>query len=456
MLGQPDKRGNVKSMDWLQACVLFLFCFPLFFQLSGSIFTAPDAVFDSQGSLLRIPLPISSVFCFIGIALFLRSGNSHFGTGYVFSFFMSMMLSVLVSTSQNKGGVELTKFIHLVQFVLPFFALVLGGLYLTPKSRYLHFEAIVLYVLAIIIPLEVTATIIGGNTLSAKLYFFSLYQHFQYLPVIFCGFYFLAATCFYEKGSLRNLVVLLAPCMGVYLAQSLSITALIFAIYGSVVMLGVLYSQQAVRLALLLISLALVAYLIYTPLVQETRAYSAKFGQNTQIKTLDDAGNMVDIGVTEKANRKGEDEILATSMSQSLSRSLDQRYGYWSFYTSEIMTSPKQIIFGHAVRLDKSRFPGAHNYYLELAYNFGVISLLPFLYLIIISIYRFREALRPNNNSPGLIMLAALVAFFVFVDNFFKAGFSQPYPGMMMFFLWGVLLTRLNVIDKASRQEIDL
>ena len=52
-------------------------------------------------------------------------------------------------------------------------------------------------------------------------------------------------------------------------------------------------------------------------------------------------------------------------------------------------------------------------------------------------------------------MLAALVAFFIFIDNFFKVGFSQPYPGMMMFFLWGVLLARLDSIDTASRQEID-
>ena len=444
--------ARLLSLDLPQALILLFFSLPLFFQLSGTVYNAADAVFDSQGNLLRLPLPIAAIFCFVGIALLLRIGDSYFGSGFVFSFFMLMMLSAIVSTSHDGGIIELAKFIHLVQFVLPTLALVLGGLYLKPASLYLRFEAVLLYVLIIIIPLQIAASIDSGNVLAAKLYFFSLYQHYQYLPVIFCGFYLLAAACFFERSHLRTLVVLLAPCMGIYIAQSLSISALVLAAYGAIVLIGSLYRKKASRFALLLMGLVIAAHLIYSPFVEETSIYPIRFGQVVPIPALD-AGDKV--GVTTSTEGKSGLGSYPDLMMQSFSRGLEQRAGYWRFYVAEIVSTPTRLVFGHSIRLDSSQYPGAHNYYLGLAYNFGVISLLPFLYLIIVSISRFRKALMSNNNPPDLIMLAALVAFFIFIDNFFKVGFSQPYPGMMMFFLWGVLLARLDSIDTASRQEID-
>ena len=53
--------------------------------------------------------------------------------------------------------------------------------------------------------------------------------------------------------------------------------------------------------------------------------------------------------------------------------------------------------------------------------------------------------------TPNLAMLAVLVGFFVFVDNSLKVSFRQPYPGMVMFFLWGLLLSRLEVFDGENK-----
>jgi len=36
----------------------------------------------------------------------------------------------------------------------------------------------------------------------------------------------------------------------------------------------------------------------------------------------------------------------------------------------------------------------------------------------------------------------------VLIDNSLKVGFRQPYPGIIMFFLWGVLLNRLLNSDE--------
>jgi hypothetical protein len=227
-----------------QALILFLFLFPLFFQLSGSIFSSPDLYFLSQGKILLIPIPLASIICFIGLAHLLRLENRHFGMGVVFALFMLMMLSIIISTG-GEGKAELAKFVLLVQFILPLFSLVLGGLYLEPKSAYLSFEAVALYVLLLVIPLEVVATIVqGGDVLTPYLYFFSLYQHLEYLPAIFVGLYFLALAFSYQKRGLRYLVLFLAPWLGCYLAASMSLSGLILTLYASIVAIWGLYKKK--------------------------------------------------------------------------------------------------------------------------------------------------------------------------------------------------------------------
>ena len=244
MLKLYEKNIRNVTTAHVQAVILFLVFFPLFFLLSGAVFTSDNFMYESQGKLLLLPLPIASVFCFIGIAFLLRLEKRHFGTGVIFSTFMLMMLSIVASSSET-GKTELAKFLLLVQFILPMFALVLGQLYLVPKSNYLRYEAVALYMLLLVIPLEVIATIIkGSGLLSPDLYVFSLYQYLQYLPVIFIGLYFLTINSLYENNKLRYLVLFLAPWMGIYLAASLSILAVILAVLGILVSLWFLNERE--------------------------------------------------------------------------------------------------------------------------------------------------------------------------------------------------------------------
>lgn len=444
MLGQSGMVGNLRTSDLLQGLILILFCFPLFFQLSGAIFIAEDLIFDSQGSLLRLPLPLAAAVCFVGIALLLRLGSSYFGMGFVFSLFMLMMLSAIYSSRRSEGTVELAKFIHLVQFLLPSFALVLGSLYLRPASVYLSIQAIFLYILAIIIPLEVMATISNGNILAARLYVFSLYQHFQYLPVIFLGLYFFVAVSFYKKSHLRNAVLVLAPLMGIYIAQSISVTTLALAIYGSIVLIWALRKKNVSRYAFSLIALALIAYLAYNPIVKDTKAYAAKFLQNERSETTSEVVSATETGIS---IQQLEDSTFWHKLQRSLPKNVRDRIDYWQFYGSEITSDWGVFLFGQKSRPDRNKYPSAHNYYLDLTYNFGAISLLPFIYLILVTIRRCKPVVANPETLPDIVMLAALVAFIVLVDNSLKVGFSQPYPGMMMFFIWGLLFTRLSSGD---------
>ena len=164
MLKKLQQLYKESNFFHLQAVFLFLFLFPLFFQLSGSIFISDEIIFNSQGRLNLVPLPISVITCFIGIIIMLRYEDSYSGIGFIFSIFMLMMLSTLITTD-NQGGVGLEKHILLIQFLLPMFGFVLGHTYVEPKSDYFTFEAIALYVLFIIIPIEVVATLINNTTI---------------------------------------------------------------------------------------------------------------------------------------------------------------------------------------------------------------------------------------------------------------------------------------------------
>ena len=92
---------------------------------------------------------------------------------------------------------------------------------------------------------------------------------------------------------------------------------------------------------------------------------------------------------------------------------------------------------------DRTKYPSAHNYYLDFSYNFGVAPLLPLLSLLGLTLIGVCRKWQVMRKSAPLLGLAVTVLFIVLVDNSFKVGMRQPYPGILTFFLWGLLLTQL-------------
>jgi hypothetical protein len=125
-----------------------------------------------------------------------------------------------------------------------------------------------------------------------------------------------------------------------------------------------------------------------------------------------------------------------------------ERKEYWRFYANSIIESHSTLLWGHNKSPDRYSYPSAHNYYLDYAYHFGIIALLPLIYLIMYtvkSLYTNRLYIVKN----PIIGIAFVCLFFILIDSIFKVGFRQPYPGIYMFFIWGVLLSRLHVIKSA-------
>ena len=434
-----------------QAVILFLFLCPLFFQLSGNVFSSAKLIYESYGSISLIPIPAATVFCFVSIAVFLRLENSYFGMGIVFSIFVLMLLSTVIS-GDGQGKTELYKFVLLVQFVLPMFALIMGGLYLRPVSTYICFEAVVLYMLLLIIPAEVVSTFVQGTGyLTPYLYAFSLYQHLQYLPAIFVGLYFIAAASLYDKKRLRYLVLFLAPWVGIYIAASLSLPAVVMAVLGSVFMTMEGCKNKEWKNAVLVVFFALTSLMLYLPMMERLAGYAADGVPKFHLKTEDILKNSSqDKSAVDLITFAKEEGLVEGGYRKQIAHfwivSLQQKFRDWAYYGAGVFESPKVFLFGHQSRPDRRLHPSASNYYLDLLYNFGAVSLLPFLYLIFATLRKCWKAHKVKQMKPSLLMLMMVVFFFILIDNFLHMSFRQPYSGMIIFFLWGLLLSEISNI----------
>lgn len=399
------------SRTVVQGCIIFFLLLPVFIQLNGGIFDSTDMIFDSKGLLTRVPLPIAVFACFGGIALLIRFNSNHRSVAVVFGLFTLMALSTVVISTTN-GDYQLAKFIFLVQVILPMFALFLGVSYVTPRHPEFRFEAVCLYVLLIIVPLEVLATLLQGTTiLTPYLYIFSIYQHLQYVPVINVGLYFLALITLYETPRMRKIILFLAPFIGIYTSASISILAIFLLLASCAVVTYLLKPRGYLRFAFFVTVLSITSLMAYSWEIRENAAFVEKTG-----------------------------ELESNEMPVNI----EERMGYWRIYLQGITSSREAFLFGHERRPDRQTMPSAHNYYIDFVYNFGVIAILPFVYLITYTIYNLYKKCRTSNFPPDVLGLGLLVLFFVLVDNSLKVGFRQPYPGIIMFFLWGVLLNRIS------------
>ena len=129
---------------------------------------------------------------------------------------------------------------------------------------------------------------------------------------------------------------------------------------------------------------------------------------------------------------------------------LAKRLHYWEYYAKSIVSGSRVFIFGHAERLDRLQFPSAHNYYLDFVYNFGSLAVLPLVGVLgytLVMVFRYKEAILA---SPSFLGLTIVVLFLLLVDNSLKVGLRQPYPGIITFFLWGLLLARIESLQTAQ------
>jgi hypothetical protein len=123
---------------------------------------------------------------------------------------------------------------------------------------------------------------------------------------------------------------------------------------------------------------------------------------------------------------------------------VQDRVDIWGHYLRGILGDPSTFLFGHSTPPDRSLWASAHNYYLDVAYNFGALATLVVIGLAVFTILRLYQYRRLVFASSSMTGLTLVVLFLILPDGLVKVSLRQPYPGIFAFFLWGLLLSRID------------
>jgi hypothetical protein len=416
--------------------------FPLFFQLSGQIFNDPAYIFDSKGLLDILPIPISLIACFGGLFLIGAYERSKLGIYLVFLTFLFMLGTTIISSKGHDIN-EQSKLILLIQFILPFFGLILGQMYEDKKSNPLVFEKAAAFVLLLIVPVQLVSTYLADSPLLyPHLYLFSVYQHFQYVSTIFVCLYILALFSLWEEKIYKMVLIFLGPLLGIYAVISLSILTVFSLMIGLLAFFLFVWLKKSDKLAIVLVLLIACTSASTFYFWRGNPYFLAKYAYLTGDKPASwrnnpDYAQTYSLLIPETTQ-------LAEDMDETMPN-FSYRIMMWRFHIKGIADDFEKLLFGHARRPTREEAPSAHNYYLDLAYNFGLIATIPIFGLLIFTIrklIRYRGKVISNGALLGPVLVTLIL---LLIDNSFKVGLRQPYPGIITFFIWGLFLSRLPI-----------
>lgn len=415
-----DRRNKKRLLCGIAAILVF----PLFFQLSGKIFYDVSLIFDTMGKLILVPIPVSVFACMFGLIVIGRYEGTEIALYLIFFTFIVMMTTTVLSTKGLLAS-QRDKIILLIQFMLPMFAMIVGQMYGYLENNQKIFQKSSIYVLLCIVPIQIISTAVSGNeVLSPNMYIFSIYQQLQYVPTIFVCLYLYSFYSLWEDKKYNIFLFLIAPLMSIYAILSSSITT-IFFLYTGLIFSTVLNQTRMVKSKLISLLFIMVCSSIacLIPLKMD----------NSLLKKH----------VKSRSIQMSNKVTIANKINDYDHSNLIDRVHIWKWYASQILSSSQTILIGNPTKPFRDQYPSAHNYYLDLVYNFGFLSLIPMMTVIVITFKKIlilKATFFKDPLSVGLV----LVLIFLFAENLIQVGLRQPYPGIITFFLWGLLLTRLS------------
>jgi hypothetical protein len=414
--------GMRRFREALLPILYFLMLFPLFLQAQTGVFNDWAMVYDTGGMISRLPVPLSVAACFAGLVLLGRFEGARFAFGLVFFAFAAMLVAGTIATTGDQQAQQ-GKLILTAQFILPMFALAFGQMVGGSSESLIRVARSFLLVVLLIAPLQLIVSWASDSpALRPDMGAFSIYQHLQYVPVILVSAYVFCVYSLSDGSDFeRKAIIFLAPIMGLYAAASGSMLAAAALIMGLFTKVPTAAGGRQRHLAIILAIIAAVTLIAYKELADPSRYLGAK------------------------VVNAGSGDVVVVNLAE--------RIPIWRYYFEEATSTHKHALIGHLKQPERTHIPSAHNYYLDLLYNFGLLGLIPvFVAVLLTAAYCVRNV-RLLLGNPPLAGLLFVVAFTVLLDNFFKVGLRQPYPGMFSFFMWGLLIGQIGIAGAALTES---
>jgi len=403
------------------SCFLFalglLLVAPIFFQLEGGLFRDPAIFFDAKGKLVNLPIPLSVLALFGGIAFI---GNYKMAKRSLAVVFFTMLLLLACVLRAEHSGHDSGKLVLMSQFLLPIFGLVLGEMFGAVERGHV-FERAALSLLLLILPAQLTATWLTGHVDAMPLVFvFSIYQHLQYFPAIVSALATMTSLALWSRSVYMRIAIgLMFPIVMVHLVASASINAIASAAIGMVAFITFNWRYARARRHLLAtLAAALLAAALNVALVHSYHS---------------------------DGNYYYMDEAAVTRWSVSATDGIS-RAEQWSFFANVIGESTEAFLFGHATGPDRNLHPNAQNYWLEVTYYFGILVIIPLILFIASAALLVWKQRSRFQSAPVQIGTTMAAGYLVLVESMFNIGMRQPYMGILTFFILGLLISRLRSV----------
>ncbi|MDE3207277.1 MAG: hypothetical protein KGL58_00345, partial [Pseudomonadota bacterium] len=270
-----------------------------------------------------------------------------------------------------------------------------------------------------------------------------IYQNFEYVPVIFISAFLIVLYSLWSNPSYRKAICFLAPFIGIYAVASLSELAIFEMAAGVFIFTLTQYQKFRSNLTLAPLLLVLIATLGYTPFVKHDPRTVNKY----------DAMGTYGGGAQTSGSIAEQERFKSADQFRHLPTNLALRLIDWEYYSKHIVANNESFLLGHGKPLSRRISTNAHNYYIDLLYNFGMIAALPVFILIGYLLYLATKFWPTIYSSNRCFVLLAVVLFLIFVDSSFKVTLREPYPAIFTFFLWGVLLSRLKGLQNTIHDK---
>lgn len=418
-----------------------LLVLPLFFQMYGGLFTDPAMVFESKRDVANLPIPLSVVVLFVGIAVL---ANYQAASRALLILYMLTMIFVATSlfTTQGNYGALKEKLLLLAQYLLPVFGLILGEMYGAVTKRPI-FECAALSVLAIVLPLQLLSTWAQGySMLHPQVIFFSIYQHLQYFPTIVAALMLMILFGLWGQSTKARLVLsVFVPVVLIYLFASRSLSAMVASVIGMLCFAYWHWHGHKLRWpSIILVALTILCASGYLLLSESGRL--ALFLQRGDRSIPDELSLQIKLA-----------PAVANSTPVPLPIGATSRLEAWQVYASGICDTTMTLLLGHVDKPRRELYSSAHNYWLDLIYSFGLIGVMPLLALIWETARMLFRSRKQVLSDPVLMGSALATVYLVLGDSLLKVGMRQPYSGALTFFLWGLLIARLSMLVKQKPRE---
>ena len=388
IFGLTGYLGSKKTLQFL----LFLIPLPIFFNLF-ELFKLSNFMV-SFDKLNQLPIPLSFIaLIFLNLALLRKAKTLIFSIHFISLSFLISIFSIIFL-----GRLNFINFLNIGQFYLPMLALISGEIVGKLFDLRKFFLKTLVNISAFVIAIQIITSIYNmQDSVTSGIFKFKIYQLTEYTSTIF-----VLGICVYLWEIIFTKKKIIIP-------KNIFFTILLFAY-----------------------TFLLHSYLVYIFLIfLSVTIYYIKKDYFIPIITIIISSLIILF----------HNKIYPVDFSLILNEYTTS----YMVFINEIFYSSGNLLLGSNSNNQVYKISqGNFNFYLDFIYNFGLLSLIPLVYLIyktISATYHQKNEVFKNKQN---YLIYSILLFILFFDCFVRVSLKQPYIGIIFYFLWGICLSNLS------------